>query len=128
MRLEQIPIILGILVALVGLTLALDAWQDNGISPLRERRRRTRTVPHKAGQTLVAIGTLCLAAALIGGDTWRWGTISVIAGSTLLIVGAIMNRVYLKEVLFFRGAARRGQAEENSRLRQPVPKERNRIR
>jgi xanthine/uracil permease len=128
MRLEQIPIILGILVALVGLTLALDAWQDNGISPLRERRRRTRTVPHKAGQTLVAIGTLCLAAALIGGDTWRWGTISVIAGSALLIVGAIMNRVYLKEVLFFRGAARRGQGEENSRLRQPVPKERNRIR
>ncbi len=127
MRLEQIPIILGILVALVGLTLALDAWQDNGISPLRERRRRTRTVPHKAGQTLVAIGTLCMAAALIGGDTWRWGTISVIAGSALLIVGAIMNRVYLKEVLFFRGAARRGQGEKNSRLNQ-TPTKPTRIR
>ena len=124
MRLEQIPIILGILVALVGLTLALDAWQDNGIAPLRERRRRTRTVPHKAGQTLVAIGTLCLAAALIGGDTWRWGTISVIAGSALLIVGAIMNRVYLKEVLFFRGAARRGDGDKNSRLNQPPTKTR----
>ena len=83
MKLEQFPIILGILVALVGLTIALDAWQTGGVAPLRERRRRTRAVPHKAGQTLVALGTLCMAAALIGRDTWRWGTISVIAGSVM---------------------------------------------
>jgi hypothetical protein len=45
MRLEQLPIILGVLVALIGLTIALDAWQAGGVSPLRERRRRTRAVP-----------------------------------------------------------------------------------
>ena len=56
MRLEQFPILLGILVALVGLTILLDAWQAGGVAPLRERRRRTRAVPHKAGQTLVALG------------------------------------------------------------------------
>jgi hypothetical protein len=124
MKLEQFPIILGILVALVGLTIALDAWQTGGVAPLRERRRRTRAVPHKAGQTLVALGTLCMAAALIGRDTWRWGTISVIAGSVLLIIGAIMNRQYLKEVLLFRGAARRGVGtdDKNSRLNQPPTK------
>ena len=65
---------------------------------------------------------LCMAAALMGRDTWRWGTISVIAGSVLLIVGAIMNRQYLKEVLLFRGAARRGEGKEKQRLNQTPPK------
>ncbi|HEV7596335.1 MAG TPA: hypothetical protein VGO33_15165 [Gemmatimonadaceae bacterium] len=124
MRLEQFPILLGVLVALIGLTILLDAWQAGGVAPLRERRRRTRAVPHKAGQTLVAIGTLCMAASLIGRDTWRWGTISVLVGSALLIVGAIMNRQYLKEVLLFRGAARRGEGDQNSRLKQTPPKTR----
>lgn len=122
MRLEQLPILLGVLIALIGLTIALDAWQTGGVTPLRERRRRTRAVPHKAGQTLVALGTLCMAAALIGRDTWRWGTIAVLAGSGLLIIGAMMNRRYLKEVLLFRGAARRGVGEKNSRLNQAPPK------
>src|ERR1700694_2172128 len=122
MRLEQLPILLGVLVALIGLTILLDAWQAGGVAPLRERRRRTRAVPHKAGQTLVGIGTLCMATALMGRDTWRWGTISVIAGSVLLIVGAIMNRQYLKEVLLFRGAARRGEGKEKQRLNRTPPK------
>jgi hypothetical protein len=124
MRLEQLPILLGVLVALIGLTILLDAWQAGGVAPLRERRRRARAVPNKAGQTLVGLGTLCMAAALMGRDTWRWGTISVLAGSALLIIGAIMNRQYLKEVLLFRGAARRGQGETNSRLNQTPPKTR----
>ena len=124
MRLEQFPIVLGVIVALIGLTIALDAWQAGGVAPLRERRRRARAVPHKAGQTLVALGALCMAAALIGRDTWRWGTIAVLAGSTLLVIGAIMNRKYLKEVLLFRGAARRGEGEKKSRLNQEAPKTR----
>jgi hypothetical protein len=124
MRLEQLPILLGVLVALIGLTILLDAWQAGGVAPLRERRRRTRAVPHKAGQTFVAIGTLCMAAALMGRDTWRWATISVMAGSALLVIGAIMNRQYLKEVLLFRGAARRGEGDTNSRLNQTPPKTR----
>ncbi len=124
MRLEQIPIVLGIVAALIGLTMALDAWQPGGIAPFRERRRRTRTVPHKAGQTLVAVGTVCLGIALIGRDTWRYTTITVLMGVVLLIAGAIMNRVYLKEVLSFRGAARRGQGDDNSRLKKDAPKTR----
>jgi hypothetical protein len=122
MKLEQLPILLGVLVALVGLTILLDAWQAGGVSPLRERRRRTRAVPHKAGQSLVALGTLCMAAALMGRDTWRWGTISVLAGILLLLIGAFMNRAYLREVLLFRGPARRGIGEKNSRLNQTPTK------
>ena len=82
MKLEQFPILLGIAMALIGLTILLDAWQAGGVAPLRERRRRTRAVPHKAGQTLVALGTLCMAASLLGRDTWRYGTVSVLAGSS----------------------------------------------
>lgn len=124
MRLEQLPILIGVLIALLGLTILLDAWQAGGVAPLRERRRRARAVPNKAGQSLVALGTLCMAAALIGRDTWRWGTIAVLAGITLLVIGAILNRIYLKEVLLFRGAARRGQGEVNSRLNQTPTKTR----
>jgi hypothetical protein len=124
MKLEQLPILIGVLVALVGLTILLDAWQAGGVAPLRERRRRTRAVPNKAGQSLVALGTLCMAAALIGRDTWRWGTISVLAGAALLIIGVILNRSYLKEVLLFRGIARRGTGDANSRLNQTPPKTR----
>jgi hypothetical protein len=42
------------------------------------------------------------------------------------VIGAIMNRAYLKEVLLFRGAARRGQGggEPNSRVNQTPPKTR----
>ena len=124
MRLEQLPILIGVLIALLGLTILLDAWQAGGVAPLRERRRRARAVPSKAGQSLVSLGTLCMAAALIGRDTWRWGTIAVLAGVLLLVIGAVLNRTYLKEVLLFRGAARRGQGETNSRLNQTPTKTR----
>ncbi len=126
MKVEQFPIILGIIVALIGLTMALDAWQSGGIAPFRERRRRTRAVPHKMGQTLVAVGTVCLGIALIGRDTWRYTTLTVLLGSVLLVVGAIMNRTYLKEVLLFRGAARRGEggSDDNTRVEKNPPKTR----
>jgi hypothetical protein len=118
MKLEQFPLLLGVLIGLVGLTILLDAWQAGGIAPFRERRRRVRAVPNKGGQTLIALGTFCTAAALIGRDTWRWGTICVLTGAVLLIIGAFMNRAYLREVLLFRGAARRGQGESHSRVDQ----------
>jgi hypothetical protein len=124
MKLEQFPILLGVLVALAGLTILLDAWQAGGVAPLRERRRRVRATPSKGGQTLVAFGILCMSAALIGRDTWRWGTIAVLAGASLIIIGALINRAYLKEVLLFRGAARRGEGEKNSRLNQTPTKTR----
>ncbi|MBA3466102.1 MAG: hypothetical protein H0T21_01745 [Gemmatimonadaceae bacterium] len=128
MRVEQIPIILGVLVALIGLAFIYDAWTNEGLRPGRERRRRTRAVPQKAGQTLIGLGTLCMAAALIGRDTWRYGTISVLAGVMLVLVGAVMNRVYLKEVLFFRGAARRGDGGDGGHTKEKEPREKSRIR
>ena len=42
MRLETIPILLGILVALAGALVMVDAWGDPERGPMRERRRRIR--------------------------------------------------------------------------------------
>jgi hypothetical protein len=109
MRLEQIPLFIGIVVAILGLGLVLDAQLPEGFSPSRERRRRERTERHRGGETLVGLGIIAMAAALIGRDTWRFGTVSVIIGVSMLAIGAWLNREYLKENVLFRGAARRGE-------------------
>jgi hypothetical protein len=49
---------------------------------------------------------------MIGNEVWRWTTIVVISGIVLIVLGALMNRAYLREVLLFRGAARRGDGKE----------------
>lgn len=120
MRLEQIPILLGVLVALVGLGLVLDAQLPDGFRPTRERRRRERAERNRVGETCVGLGVLCVAAALIGRDTWRFGTVSVLVGVVLLGIGGWLNRVYLRELLLFRGPARRGEKRRDpARRRQP---------
>jgi hypothetical protein len=68
-----------------------------------------------------------MAAALIGRDTWRFGTVSVMIGVGMLAVGAWLNRNYLRESVLFRGAARRGEkrstprADEVSRSTERTP-------
>ena len=107
MRLEHIPLILGVIVALIGLGFIADASMAASAPVTPERRRRTRAEPSRTGEALVGIGTLAMAAALFGRDTWRYGTVSVLAGSALLLIGVVLNRAFLKEALFFRGPARR---------------------
>ena len=85
MRLEQLPIILGVLIALIGLTIALDAWQAGGVAPLRERRRRARALPTRPVRRSSPSELCAWQRRLMGRDTWRWGTIAVLAGSALLI-------------------------------------------
>jgi hypothetical protein len=128
MTLEQIPIILGILVALIGAGLIYDALTSDGIRPFKERRRRVRAVVDQNGELLVAGGCFCEGAALIGRDTWRWGTVMVIAGGVMLLAGALLNRQFLKEMLLFRGAARRADDSEKIENPNEKPAERNRIR
>ena len=115
MRLEQIPLFFGVVVAILGLGLVLDAQLPEAVSQSRERRRRERTERNRGGETLVGLGIIAMAAALIGRDTWRFGTLSVMIGVVLLGFGAWLNRDYLRELFLFRGAARRG--EKRSELR-----------
>ena len=109
MRLEQIPLFIGVIVAILGLGLVLDAQLPEGVSQSRERRRRERTERNRPGETLVGLGVMAMATALIGRDQWRFGTVSVLAGAILLGLGAWLNREYLRELFSFRGAARRGE-------------------
>jgi hypothetical protein len=107
MRLEYAPIVMGVLVLLVAAAMIYDAVTYKQVRPYRERRRRTRAVLDVPGEWMAGLGTACLGAALIGGEAWRWTTISVLAGVFLVILGAILNREFLREMLLFRGASRR---------------------
>ena len=119
MKLEQVPILLGIIVLLVALAIGYDSISPAEKRPFRERRRRQRADIHRGGELLVAMGTVSMAAALIGRDTWRWGTIAVFFGVVLLIIGASLNRLFLREVLLFRGVSRRARDSEVP----PVPQD-----
>lgn len=112
MRLEYIPIVLGVLVLAIAVAIIYDAVSSEHTRPFRERRRRQRAELDTAGEWLVGLGTGCLGAALIGNEAWRWSTIAVLSGVVLLVLGAILNRAYLRETLLFRGAARRSEEGE----------------
>ena len=109
MRLEQIPLFIGVMVAILGLGLLLDAQLPEGVVQTRERRRRVRARMHRGGETLVGLGILAVAAALIGRDTWRFGTVAVLVAVVLLTAGGWYSREYLGELFAFRGPARRGE-------------------
>jgi hypothetical protein len=128
MRLEQVPVVLGLLVVLLGGLLIWDAMRPEAMRAGSERRRRRRAPVDKSGELLVAGGAFCEGAALIGRDTWRWGTVMVIAGAVMLLAGGLLNRAYLREMLLFRGAARRADADEKVENPNEKPAERNRIR
>ena len=107
MRLEYIPVVLGVLVLVMAAGLIFDAIHPDERRPFRERRRRQRAEFNIPGEWLVGLGTACLGVSLIGNEVWRWTTVAVISGIVLIVIGAIMNRAYLREMLLFRGKARR---------------------
>ena len=108
MRVETIPLILGSLVALLGLGVIADAWLPEKVLYRSERRRRARAERDLGGETAIGLGVLCMAAALFGRDTWRYSTVAVMVGTFLLLLGAWLNRAYLRERISNRGELRRG--------------------
>lgn len=107
MRLEIIPIIIGVLVGLIGVGLLYDAWTPDEVVVKRERRRRSRTERNRGGESAIGFGILGMAAAFIGRDTWKYSVIAVIAGTALVLLGAIMNFRFLGSMISNRGALRR---------------------
>lgn len=108
-RVEYIPLVVGIIVMLAGAALIHDARREDVRWPLRDRRRRRRTPRDRPGEALVGAGMIFLGGALVGGEFWRFGTLAILIGFVLVVTGALMNRTYLKELLFFRGASRRAE-------------------
>ena len=115
MKLEMLPVILGAIVCLLGIGICFVAFQPEAWRAGRERRRRVRAEPHQTGQLLLGIGTICMGVALMGRDTWKFTNVVVFSGIALIIAGGIMNREFLKEIMLFRGAARRGHGTEDKK-------------
>jgi hypothetical protein len=111
-RLELLPVIFGILVGLAGLGLIADGYFPDSAPRVAERRRRARAERNRMGEIAIGAGLMALAAALVGRDAWRYGTLAVLAGVALVAVGVGMNGSYLRETLTFRGAARRGRGAD----------------
>ena len=107
MRIEFIPLIAGVFVALVGLGLLFDAWTPDDIIVKRERRRRPRVERSRSGEASIGVGVICMGAAFIGRDTWRYSVVAVIVGTLFLLIGAIGNRRYFLQAIANRGALRR---------------------
>jgi hypothetical protein len=112
MRIELVPIIVGIVVALIGAGLLFDAWTADEFIVRRDRRRTPRIERDRNGEGAIGLGVLCMAAAFIGRDTWRYSVIAVIAGTVLLFYGAVRNRHYLGTVISNRGVLRRRDKSE----------------
>ena len=108
MRVETLPLIIGTIVALLGLGVIADAWLPEKVLYQSERRRRARAERDLGGETAIGLGVLCMAAALFGRDTWQYSTVAVMAGAFLLLLGAWLNRAYLRERISNRGELRRG--------------------
>jgi hypothetical protein len=118
----MIPVVFGVLVALVGLALLADAWLPESVNGYhRERRRSAREVRHLGGEAAIGLGVLCIAAALVGRDSWSYGTVAMIAGTLLLGVGAWLNRRYLRDRIVNRGALRRGEGSAGRSYEKDAP-------
>ena len=70
MRLETLPLILGVILGVIGLALLLDAWAPDNIVISEERRHRPRRDRDRLGEALVGLGALAMAATFIGRDTF----------------------------------------------------------
>lgn len=121
MRIEIVPLILGGLLGLIGLGLIFDAWTPDEVLVKRERRRRTRIERSRGGEAAIGVGILCMAAAFIGRDTWRYSVVAVIAGSVVLLLGVIANGRYLGSSISNRGALRRRPEGEQDRSIEKAP-------
>lgn len=109
MRIEfVIPLLFGILIALVGAVFLFDAWTPDELVVSRERRRRPRAERDRPGETFIGLGLISVAAAFIGRDVWSYRVIAVGAGAVLLLIGAVRNRHLLRELVANRGKLRRG--------------------
>jgi hypothetical protein len=113
-RVEHILIVVGVVIALAGAALIYDARRDEHPRIFRDRRRRVRAVRNRLGEALIGGGMVLFGAALIGGELWRYATVAVIAGFLSVAIGAVLNRDYLRELLLFRGSARRASGDERS--------------
>jgi hypothetical protein len=112
MRIEILPLIAAVIAGLIGLGLVFDAWTPDEIIVKHERRRGRRVERDRGGEGAIGFGVLCMAAAFAGRDTWRYSVVAVIAGTLLVLYGAVRNYHYFGAGVSNRGALRRRPLDE----------------
>lgn len=114
MRLETIPIIIGVVIGLSGLALIADAIIPDASPHRTDRRRRSRPERQRGGEALIGGGVLLVGVALIGSDTWRYNVLAMLTAMVLFVVGLLLNVKYLRGLLFgpTRGAERERRAAD----------------
>ena len=103
-----IPLLCGIVLALVGAALIFDAWTPDELVVSRERRRAPRAERDRPGETMLGFGMIAVAATFFGRDVWAYRIIAVGVGAILLVIGAVRNRHFLHDLVANRGKLRRG--------------------
>lgn len=96
MRLEHIPLVLGLVFVLAAVALVADALLREQPLMVSDRRKRSRAPRHRGGQVAIGVGTLFVGAALFGRDGWRYGTVAVLLGVVAVAVGVWLNWGYVK--------------------------------
>ncbi|MFI5242564.1 MAG: hypothetical protein ACHQRL_06110 [Gemmatimonadales bacterium] len=96
MRIETVPLLLGIIVFLVAAAMIADAVVGDESSILGERRSRARPARSKPGQIIFGTGMICVAAALIGRDQWRFTTLTIAVAVVLVVIGVGLNIRYIR--------------------------------
>jgi len=102
-----IPSLFGLLLALIGAGLCFDAWTPDALVVPPERRRRPRAERDRPGETLLGFGMIAVGAGFIGRDVWDYRVVAFGVGAVLLLIGAVMNRHLLHELMANRGKLRR---------------------
>ena len=99
MRLEHLPLLLGLVFVVAGAALIADALLRELPLMMTDRRKTARAPRHRGGQVAIGIGTLSVAAALFGRDGWRYGTVAVMLGVVAFGVGVWLNWGYVKDFM-----------------------------
>ena len=100
MSLELIPIVLGVLIAALGILLVADAFMPDRERRIAERRSRARPERHRVGEALLGGGIVALGAALIGRDTWNYTNLALALAVVMFVVGLVLNYKYLRGRFF----------------------------
>src|SRR5690242_3266222 len=97
MRLEDFPVLLGVIVAVAGAIVVADAWTPDATDQLPfERRRRERPERHRVGEGIFGGGLILIAIALMGGDAWAYTTLTIGIAIVLVVVGTALNLRYFR--------------------------------
>jgi hypothetical protein len=98
MRIELLPIAIGLLGVAIGIVLVVDAAVADGRFIPVERRRRARSPRNSLGEGLLGAAIVLLGTSLLGGDSWPYTTLSVLIAVALGAAGVAMNWHYLRDM------------------------------